>query len=111
MSLAAPGITRCVAAGILPGAVKSKSSPPPPPPPASPANGSSSFFCVWNTRAKPPVCNAVNALVSVALSMSAFSMIWPKLDLPSMSLRTFIRSFESEADFWLTCVMPFAVLV
>jgi len=38
-------------------------------------------------------------------------MIWPRLDLPSITFRTFMRSFERDADFWLTCVMPFAVLV
>src|SRR6185369_60871 len=38
-------------------------------------------------------------------------MIWAKFDLPSMSFRTFMRSLERDADFWLTCVMPFAVFV
>ncbi len=103
MSLAAPATTRCVEAGILPGAVKSKSS--------SAANGSASSLRVWKTRAKPSFVSALSALVSEGASMSTFSWIWPKLDLPSISLRTFIRSLEREADFWLTCVMPFAVLV
>jgi len=33
-----------------------------------------------------------------------------KLDLPSISFRTFMRSLESEADRWLTCVIPLAGL-
>src|SRR5665213_186683 len=103
MSLAAPGTTRCVEAGILPGAVKSKSS--------SPAKGSTSSLRTWNTRAKPSLVSELSMRSRAILSSSAFSMMWPKLDLPSISLRTLIRSLESEADFWLTWVMPFAVLV
>jgi hypothetical protein len=53
----------------------------------------------------------LSAFSRTPLSISAFSISCPKFDLPSMSLRTFIRSFESEAERWLTCVMPLAVLV
>jgi hypothetical protein len=62
-------------------------------------------------RAKPSLARVFSAFSSTPLSTSAFSTSWPKFDFPSISLRTFMRSFESEADFWLTCVMPFAVLV
>ena len=49
--------------------------------------------------------------VSNLMSPVPVTVSGPKFDLPSISLRTFMRSFESDADFWLTCVMPFAVLV
>ena len=62
-------------------------------------------------RAKPSLVRVLSAFSSWFLSSSAFSMSWPKFDLPSMSFRTFMRSLESEAVRWLTCVMPFAVLV
>jgi hypothetical protein len=79
---------------------------------SSPPKGSnSSAFFVWKMRAKPSLVRVLRAFSSWFLSSSALSMIWAKFDLPSMSLRTFIRSLESEADRWLTCVMPFAVLV
>jgi hypothetical protein len=103
-----------VAAGILLGAVKSKSSSDPPPaaaPPPPPPNGSISSLRVSKTRAKPSLVNVLSAFSRTPLSISAFSSNCPKFDLPSISLRTFIRSFESDADFWLTCVMPFAVFV
>ncbi len=102
MSFAAAATTRCVDPGSLPGAVKSKSSSPAPP---------TSSLRVSNTRAKPSLISNFIAFSRVGLSTSAFSMIWAKVDLPSTSFRTFIRSRDTDAVRWFTCVMPLAVLV
>ena len=81
--------------------MKSKSSSP---------KGSGSLR-VSKMRAKPSLMRVFIAFSRTGLSSSAFSMICANVDLPSTSLRIFIKSFDREAERWLTCVMPFAVLV